>query len=112
MPSPAAPSAAVPVIHKGDTATAVIESLNHDGQGVARIDGKAVFIDGALPGETVRFRYHNKYKTYDTGRVLEVVQASPDRVTPRCPHFGVCGGCSLQYLRPQAQLAAKQQILS
>lgn len=112
MPSSAAPSAAAPVIHKGDTATAVIESLNHDGQGVARIDGKAVFVDGALPGETVRFRYHNKHKSYDTGRVFEVVHASPDRVVPRCPHFGVCGGCSLQYLRPEAQLAAKQQILS
>ncbi len=111
MPSPAAPSIAAPVVHKGDTATAAIESLNHDGQGVARIDGKAVFIDGALPGETVRFRYHNKHKTYDTGRVFEIIQASPDRVVPRCPHFGVCGGCSLQYLRPEAQLAAKQQIL-
>jgi len=90
----------------------VIESLNHEGQGVARIDGKAVFIEGALPGETVLFRYHNKLKSYDTGGVLEVVQASPDRVSPRCRHFGVCGGCSLQYLRPEAQLAAKQQILS
>ena len=96
---------------KGDTATAVIESLNHEGQGVARIEGKAVFIEGALLGETVRFRYHNKHKTYDTGRVLEVIQASPERVTPRCRHFGVCGGCSLQYQRPEAQLLSKQQIL-
>jgi len=111
MPTTPASASVAPVVHKGDTATAVIESLNHECQGVARIDGKAVFIDGALPGETVRFRYHNKHKTYDTGRVFEVVQASPDRVVPRCPHFGVCGGCSLQYLRPEAQLAAKQQIL-
>lgn len=111
MPTAPASSSVAPVIRKGDTATAVIESLNHDGQGVARIDGKAVFIDGALPGETVRFRYHNKFRTYDTGRVFEVVQASPDRIVPRCPHFGVCGGCSLQYQRSEAQLTAKQQIL-
>ncbi len=111
MPTTHASAAAVPDSHKGDTATAVIESLNHEGQGVARIEGKAVFIEGALPGETVRFRYHNKHKTYDTGRVLEVVQPSPNRVTPRCRHFGVCGGCSLQYQRPEAQLASKQQIL-
>jgi 23S rRNA (uracil1939-C5)-methyltransferase len=110
-PQPIASSPDTAAGFKGDTATAVIESLNHEGQGVARIEGRAVFIEGALPGETVRFRYHNKHKTYDTGRVLEVVQASPDRVVPRCRHFGVCGGCSLQYQRPEAQLAAKQQIL-
>ena len=111
-PQPIASSPDTPATFKGDTASAVIESLNHEGHGVARIEGKAVFIEGALPGETVRFRYHNKHKTYDTGRVIEVVQPSPERVTPRCRHFGVCGGCSLQYMRPEAQLAAKQQILS
>jgi 23S rRNA (uracil1939-C5)-methyltransferase len=110
-PHPIASSSDAPAAYKGDTATALIESLNHEGQGVARIDGKAVFIDGALPGETVLFLYHNKFKSYDTGRVLEVVRASPERVTPRCRHFGVCGGCSLQYMRPEAQLTAKQQIL-
>jgi 23S rRNA (uracil1939-C5)-methyltransferase len=110
-PRPIGPSPDAPTAFKGDTASAVIESLNHEGQGVARIEGKAVFIEGALPGETVRFRYHNKLKSYDTGKVLEVVHASPDRVTPRCRHFGVCGGCSLQYQTPEAQLASKQQIL-
>lgn len=95
-----------------DTAIAVVESLNHEGHGVAHLDGKAVFIHGALPGEKVRFRYYNKRKSYDTGTVVEVLEPSPDRVAqPPCPHFGVCGGCSLQHLAPAAQILAKQQIL-
>ncbi|MEK7712074.1 MAG: 23S rRNA (uracil(1939)-C(5))-methyltransferase RlmD, partial [Pseudomonadota bacterium] len=72
---------------------------------------KAVFIEGALPGETVLYRTLNRGKTYDLGRMIEIVEASPDRVTPRCQYFGVCGGCSLQHLRAEAQLPAKQKIL-
>lgn len=94
-----------------DTITAQIESITHDGHGVAHVDGKAVFIDGALPGETVKYRTLNKGKTYDLGRLVEIVETSPDRVTPRCQYFGVCGGCSLQHLRTEAQLPAKQKIL-
>ncbi|HEX9625593.1 MAG TPA: 23S rRNA (uracil(1939)-C(5))-methyltransferase RlmD [Acidiferrobacterales bacterium] len=105
------PKSATVTTKKGDTAVARVESLNHDGIGVAHVDGKAVFIDGALPGETVRFRYHDKKRRYDTGGVLEVLAASPDRVVPRCPVFGVCGGCSLQHLASAAQLPAKQQVL-
>ncbi len=95
----------------GDVAIAAIESLNYDGRGVAHVDGMAVFIEGALPGERVRFRYHNKRKNYATGRVQEIVSRSPARIEPPCPHFGVCGGCSLQHLRVEAQREAKQQIL-
>lgn len=94
-----------------DTITAQIESITHEGHGVAHVDGKAVFIDGALPGETVKYRTLNKGKTYDLGRLVEIVETSPDRVTPRCQYFGVCGGCSLQHLRAEAQLPAKQKIL-
>jgi 23S rRNA (uracil1939-C5)-methyltransferase len=94
-----------------DTVTADIESITHEGHGVAHVDGKAVFIEGALPGETVLYRTLNRGKTYDLGRMIEIVAASPDRVTPRCPYFGVCGGCSLQHMRAEAQLPAKQQIL-
>jgi 23S rRNA (uracil1939-C5)-methyltransferase len=94
-----------------DTVTAHIESITHEGHGVAHVDGKAVFIEGALPGETVLYRTLNRGKTYDLGRMIEIVAASPDRVTPRCPYFGVCGGCSLQHMRAEAQLPAKQQIL-
>lgn len=99
-----------PGVKKPD-ATAYIESLTHEGHGVARIDGKAVFIDGALPGETVLYRSLSHSKNYDTGRMIEVVTASPDRVTARCQYFGTCGGCSLQHLRAEAQLPAKQQVL-
>jgi len=88
-----------------------IDSLSHDGRGVAHLQGKAVFIDGALPGEVVSFEYLSSRRRFDEGRVTVVTQASPDRVEPRCPHFCVCGGCSLQHLEPAAQIKAKQQTL-
>ncbi len=91
---------------------AEIESLDHEGRGVARIGGKAVFVDGALPGETVRFQRVRRRRRYDEAVVVEVLRAAPDRVTPRCPHFGVCGGCSLQHLDHAAQLAAKGRIVA
>lgn len=90
---------------------AQIDSLSQDGRGVARIDGKAVFIDGALAGEQVRFVYTNRHRRFDEGQVLEVLEAAPERVTPRCPHVQVCGGCSLQHLDAQAQIQAKQQAM-
>ena len=89
-----------------------VTSFTHDGSGVARLDGKAVFIEGALPGEKVRFRYLQQRKRYDTAELVEVLEPSPGRVAPPCPHFGSCGGCDLQHLRPALQIQAKQQILS
>lgn len=94
------------------TAVASVTSFTHDGSGVARLDGKAVFIEGALPGEKVRFRYLQRRKRYDTAELLEILEPSPDRVAPPCPHFGSCGGCDLQHLRPERQLEAKQRILA
>jgi 23S rRNA (uracil1939-C5)-methyltransferase len=94
-----------------DPAPVRVESLNHDGRGVARVKGKVTFIDGALPGEDVRFRYHHKHRHYDDGFVTEIISPSLDRITPPCPHFGTCGGCSLQHLRPEAQILAKQAVL-
>lgn len=88
-----------------------IESLSHDGRGVTHVDGKTVFIDGALPDEEVTFRYLSKHRKFDQGQVVEVVSPSADRVEPRCPHFGLCGGCSLQHMEPGAQILAKQKIL-
>ena len=96
----------------GDSAMATVESLGYDGRGVARVDGKTVFIEGALPGERVRFRYFNKHRNYDSGGLVELLEASPNRVTPPCPHFGTCGGCDLQHLRPEMQTQAKQRILA
>ncbi|HFC54087.1 MAG TPA: methyltransferase domain-containing protein, partial [Gammaproteobacteria bacterium] len=88
-----------------------IESLSHDGRGVARIAGKVTFIDGALPGELVTFRYTGRRRSRDEGSVLEILQAAPERVAPRCDSFGRCGGCSLQHLDPAAQIEAKQRLL-
>ncbi len=89
--------------------TAEISSLDHDGRGVARIDGKAVFVEGALPGEQVRLRRTHRRRRHDEAVMVELLRASPDRVTPRCRHFGNCGGCSLQHLAHAAQLEAKSR---
>ncbi|MDC1144172.1 23S rRNA (uracil(1939)-C(5))-methyltransferase RlmD [Porticoccaceae bacterium] len=88
-----------------------IIDLSHDGRGVGRIDGKACFIDGALPRETVEFRYTKRKRNYDEGRITKVINASPDRVEPSCKHFSRCGGCSLQHLSHEEQVAFKQQQL-
>ena len=88
-----------------------VSSLTHDGRGVARNDGKAVFIRGALPGETVRIGRRRRHRRHDEAQLTEIVTPSNDRVEPPCPHFGVCGGCRLQHMAPEAQLAAKEQRL-
>ena len=88
-----------------------IEGLSHDGRGVARVDEKTVFVEGALPDEEVSFLYVERRKNYDVGVVSEVHSASSDRVEPRCAHFGVCGGCVLQHMHEKRQIEAKQQVL-
>jgi 23S rRNA (uracil1939-C5)-methyltransferase len=95
----------------GEPLEADVVDLAHDGRGIARVSGKAVFIAGALPGERVRFRVTKRRRQLEEAVLLDILTASPDRVTPRCAHFGVCGGCSLQHLSPEAQLAAKQRQL-
>jgi 23S rRNA (uracil1939-C5)-methyltransferase len=85
--------------------------LTHEGHGVARVDGKVTFIDGALPGEEVLFQYERRRGRFDEGRVVEVLEPSSDRVPPRCPHFETCGGCSLQHLASEAQVRFKQARL-
>ena len=91
--------------------TLAIESINHEGQGIARNEGKTVFVEGALAGEIVEARITRAKPSFEKAVVERVVKASPFRVTPACPHFGVCGGCSMQHLDPRAQLAAKQRVL-
>lgn len=90
---------------------AVIESLSHDGRGIARIEGKTVFVDGALAGENVSFLYTRLHKKYDEAKVVSVENASVDRVEAKCQHFGICGGCSLMHMSPEAQLSLKQDTL-
>jgi 23S rRNA (uracil1939-C5)-methyltransferase len=95
----------------GAELTADVADLSHEGRGIARIDGKVTFIRGALPGERVRYRRYRQGKQADEGELTAVEQASPDRVEPRCKHFGTCGGCSLQHLSPAGQAAFKQKQL-
>jgi 23S rRNA (uracil1939-C5)-methyltransferase len=88
-----------------------IVDLSHEGHGVAKPDGKAVFVADALPGERVVLRRIGRRRNYDEAVLEQVLVASPDRVPAECPHFGVCGGCALQHLAPAAQLAFKQAQL-
>lgn len=88
-----------------------VTSLSHDGRGVAHVDGKALFITHALPGERVSVRNWKRHRNYDEAVLDAFERPAPERVSPRCAHFGVCGGCSLQHLDPAAQIAAKQEHL-
>jgi 23S rRNA (uracil1939-C5)-methyltransferase len=89
----------------------VVESLDHEGRGVAHAEGKAIFIEGALPGEKVEYSSYRKKPSFEMAQVTQVLRQSFTRTTPRCPHFGVCGGCLLQHMDASAQVAAKQRIL-
>ncbi|WP_084637386.1 23S rRNA (uracil(1939)-C(5))-methyltransferase RlmD [Paludibacterium yongneupense] len=90
---------------------AVIESLDHEGRGVAHVDGKTLFIDGALPYEKVIYRSYRQKPTYENADTEAVLKESFMRTQPRCPHFNVCGGCSMQHVDGAAQVAIKQRIL-
>ncbi|MCC7040158.1 MAG: 23S rRNA (uracil(1939)-C(5))-methyltransferase RlmD [Burkholderiales bacterium] len=103
MPSAAASSPTPCTLH--------VESLDQEGRGVAHHDGKVTFVEGALPGEVVDAEIVRDKTTYATARVVRVREPSASRVTPPCPHFGVCGGCTLQHAHPTLQLAAKQRAL-
>ena len=94
-----------------------IKSLDMDARGVGHLDnedgspGKVVFVEGALPGERVSFETTKKKKNWEAGRMTVLHRESSMRVKPRCPHFGVCGGCSMQHIEPSAQVAVKQRVL-
>lgn len=93
------------------TAMAEIEKYSHDGRGIARIEGKTTFLQGALPGETVLFQYTKRKRDYDEGKTVSVLSASSSRTSPGCPHFALCGGCSLQHLDEAQQIHVKQAQL-
>ena len=93
----------------------VVADLTHEAEGVVRegeTTGKVVFVAGALPGERVSFRRTSFHRSHDEAGLVEILEASPQRVTPRCAHFGVCGGCAMQHLEPGAQIQAKQKELA
>ena len=88
-----------------------IESLDQEGRGVARADGKVIFVEGALPGEVVTYESFRRKPKFEVANVTTLLRGSSQRVTPRCRYFGVCGGCSLQHLDPFGQVAVKQRKL-
>ncbi|HSI25692.1 MAG TPA: 23S rRNA (uracil(1939)-C(5))-methyltransferase RlmD [Methylotenera sp.] len=90
---------------------ATIESLDQEGRGVAHVDGKTIFIDGALPNELVKYQSQQIKPSYEVAKTIEVLKQSNQRVTPKCPHYGLCGGCKLQHMDANAQVAAKQRML-
>lgn len=95
----------------GEVKQAFVESLDQEGRGVTHVDGKTIFIDGALPNEIVTFQSHQIKPSYEVAKVVQLLKQSNQRVTPQCPHFGLCGGCKLQHMDFAAQVAAKQRLL-
>ncbi|MBV8210274.1 MAG: 23S rRNA (uracil(1939)-C(5))-methyltransferase RlmD [Burkholderiaceae bacterium] len=92
-----------------------VESLDQEGRGIVRADGKIAFVEGALPGERIEWESVRTGSRFDVGRLIRVRHPSSQRVAPRCPHFGLhkgaCGGCSMQHLDARAQVAIKQRVL-
>ena len=91
--------------------TAVIESATHDGRGIAAVDGKKVFVAGALPGEKVEFIRRKSRRNFDEAELLQVFEPSADRIDAKCEAFGRCGGCSLQHVSEDYQRNIKAQTL-
>lgn len=90
---------------------AIIESLDQEGRGVAHVEGKTIFIQGALPGEKVTYKSTRRKPSYEFANVVEILKPSNLRTVPKCPHFGMCGGCALQHLEFSGQVAMKQRLL-
>lgn len=91
--------------------TARIDAVTHDGRGIAAVEGKKVFVAGALDGEEVRFMRRKRRRNYDEAELLEVLRPAASRVEPRCAVFGTCGGCSLQHQSAAAQRTIKEGTL-
>ncbi|WP_308723321.1 23S rRNA (uracil(1939)-C(5))-methyltransferase RlmD [Paenibacillus polysaccharolyticus] len=105
-----APIEGLPVSKNDETVIEII-GMNHDGEGVGRADGYTLFVQGALPGETVCVRVMKTKKQYGYAKLLEIVKASPDRVSAPCPIYDQCGGCQIQHMSYAGQLAWKRQLV-
>jgi 23S rRNA (uracil1939-C5)-methyltransferase len=92
--------------------TGVVEGLAYGGLGIVRHSGLVVFIPFSAPGDTVSFKIIKKKRSYAEGQIVEIIEASPLRIVPKCSHFRVCGGCQLQHLSYPTQLAHKQQVVA
>ena len=91
--------------------TATITGVTHDGRGIADAEGKKVFVAGALEGEKVTYKRRKFRRNFDEAELLEIHEASPDRIDAKCEAFGRCGGCSLQHITPEHQREIKGQTL-
>ena len=91
--------------------SAKIESLSHEGRGIAHVEGKTVFVNGALPGEDALFQYKKQRPKYDEAHALEITNPAAERVDAKCKFFGLCGGCSLQHMQHDFQIEHKQSVL-
>ncbi|MDX1619734.1 MAG: class I SAM-dependent RNA methyltransferase [Nitriliruptorales bacterium] len=99
-----------------DPTDVTIDGFTYGGEGVGRIDGKAVFVPGTIPGERVRVRVVDDRRTWARAELLEVLAASPDRVVPPCPYVHPdrdvkCGGCDLQHITPARQRLLKTRVV-
>jgi 23S rRNA (uracil1939-C5)-methyltransferase len=90
---------------------ATIESLDREGRGVTHVDGKTIFVEGALPSERVEYLPYRRKSSYEEARVARLLRRSSARAEPLCPYFGTCGGCSFQHANLATQVAAKQRVL-
>lgn len=97
--------------HTNTSPVVDIESIDQEGRGIAHHEGKVIFIEGALTGERVTYSSYRKKPSFEIALVTGILKESFMRVQPKCVHFGVCGGCSMQHLEPRAQVAVKQRIL-
>jgi 23S rRNA (uracil1939-C5)-methyltransferase len=97
--------------HQTQGKPVIVESLDQEGRGIAHADGKVIFIEGAITGERVTYSSYRKKPSFENAQVVEILRPSFMRVQPKCIHFGVCGGCSMQHLDASAQVAVKQRIL-
>ncbi len=96
-------------LKKGEEVTLEIESAAFKGKGVAKVDGLAVFVYGTAPGDVIRARIIKKKKSYREAKLLEILEPGKDRITPKCQHANVCGGCSWQHVPYAKQLEYKGQ---
>jgi 23S rRNA (uracil1939-C5)-methyltransferase len=95
-------------VYRDEVVELRVDDFGDGPDGLCRIDGYVIFVAETLPGELVRVRISSASRKFGRGELLEVIEPSPDRVRPICPHFGPCGGCQLQHLSPTAQVAAKE----
>ena len=87
------------------TDSVLVESIDQEGRGVAHANGKVIFIEGSLTGETVSYNSYHKKPSFELAQVAQIYKSASLRVPPKCPHFGRCGGCSIQHLQANAQVA-------